>query len=95
MLEFTPDPERGGVWKRGGDLPGGLVSFCFLLIGFLESPLSLFLDMQDTSVFVPGKQGAQNTKTEKGFIKEYHPIQPSASGKEMPRKGVCPLLDGT
>ena len=29
---------------EGGDLPGEPVSFCFPLIGFLESPLSLSLD---------------------------------------------------
>lgn len=34
----------GGGGGEGGDLPGEPVSFCFPLIGFLESPLSLSLD---------------------------------------------------
>lgn len=45
---------KGRGCGRVDDLPGELVSFDFLLTGFLESPLSLSLDTQDTSVFVPG-----------------------------------------
>ena len=51
---------------RDDDLPGGLVSFDFPWTESLESPLSLFLDTQDTSVFVPGKKGHKISKMEVG-----------------------------
>lgn len=57
-----PALASGGAGSRGrpvlgghGDLPGGLVSSRFLLTGSFESPLSPFLDTQDTSVFAPGE----------------------------------------
>lgn len=42
--------------RQGGVLPGESVSFDFLLTEFLESPLSLFLDTQDTFESVPGEK---------------------------------------
>lgn len=41
---------------KNDNLPGGLVSFDFLLTGYFEFLLSLFLDSQDTSEFVPGRK---------------------------------------
>ena len=49
-----PEEEEG--LGRGDVLPAGLVAFDSLLTEFLESPLSLFLDTQDTSVSVPGEK---------------------------------------
>lgn len=56
LFQGGPGPEEEGAQGRDDDLPGGLVSFHFLLTGFPESPLSLFLDTQDTSVFVSGEK---------------------------------------
>lgn len=57
-------PEEGEAQGRHDVPPGGLVSFDFLLIGSLESPLSLFVDTQDTSVFVPREKEHQMFKME-------------------------------
>lgn len=59
---------KGRAQGSDDHLPGGLVSFDFLLTGFLESPLSLFSDTQDTSVFVPGEKGHRYLRGKQCFV---------------------------
>lgn len=65
-------------------LPGGLVSFDFLLTAFLESCLSLFLDTQDTSVSVPGEKERKIFKVETDFLWAI------ISSKPLPPRGQDP-----
>lgn len=85
-------PWGGSSWLGDG-LPGGLVSFDFLLTGFLESPLSLFLDSQDTSVSVPGEKEHKILEMETRSATGFHLVPPSTSRKGPTREGVAPSAD--